>query len=834
MNAHSDRARETRKQPTADAAGRQSGPAEAPFQFAGERAEDTRLRELRELATESPPSAQLRSIRQLVKGSPQVKQAAQLQALVDRSPQMKGFAQLQALADHSLARAANPIQRAGIRRIAGFDPAAAETSPEAAERARPEIVQRVIDAGKFNVVGEDHSKYNSELRETEARKVTTVFGQGAYHTEDSFSAMPNVATEGRTDEEKDLLQTFASKADPPYYAITQGLSFIVQWCADYKTFPADRRLLVLINAAQARIETEMGRDPLKKVQGSKEESDFVLAHDSLLARFERIDDPNYPRENLVGDPYLEYGKLGRPNRDLGQEVLAGVAELKSACEAYLLKIHTAYAKAKAEFEQFMGINPDDNLIKKRSVTMGFHAGIHSMLGNKGVLKVGEYHLADFEKMDLGDATLSANEELQKFLQEKTPALKSGQLKSAAGAGASSAQRARSPTPTKAGSTGLPVDLKSGIEALSGHSMDEVEVHYNSGKPAQLNALAFAQGTDIHVAPGQERHLPHEAWHVVQQAQGRVRPTAKTLAGVGINDDPTLESEADAMGGKAMQLRRSVDESLTEATTPSAAARRPANPRQPVQRLSDIIPDDWIEQIRSREELRTFPRFGTIAELIANSQEPDTEALEEAIKLLGEAVLADHTDIAKVYAAIARYFPEGYLTLEDVAKVKTYNFDGPVAFTAENVMAWLRLAAGEGTVDDLRYIHHEIYEIKQIEKKEGGPEIVKNKEPDESFGDFYEPAHGAALMVEIRFLTHAVNLIYNKNYTWQQVAASDIERREDFLSALYGADGKKTPLNDRYFPDMAQVQKDYGKFIDPELGKLLTGLKNKRLGSNKEQ
>jgi hypothetical protein len=77
---------------------------------------------------------------------------------------------------------------------------------------------------------------------------------------------------------------------------------------------------------------------------------------------------------------------------------------------------------------------------------------------------------------------------------------------------------------RANNTGLPDQLKSGIESLSGLSMDHVRVHYNSAQPAQLNALAYAQGSDIHLAPGQERHLPHEAWHVVQQAQGRVRPT----------------------------------------------------------------------------------------------------------------------------------------------------------------------------------------------------------------------------------------------------------------------------------------------------------------------
>ena len=45
-------------------------------------------------------------------------------------------------------------------------------------------------------------------------------------------------------------------------------------------------------------------------------------------------------------------------------------------------------------------------------------------------------------------------------------------------------------------------------------MDDVNVHYNSNKPAQLQAHAYAQGTDIHLGPGQEKHLPHEAWHVV--------------------------------------------------------------------------------------------------------------------------------------------------------------------------------------------------------------------------------------------------------------------------------------------------------------------------------
>ncbi len=107
-------------------------------------------------------------------------------------------------------------------------------------------------------------------------------------------------------------------------------------------------------------------------------------------------------------------------------------------------------------------------------------------------------------------------------------------------------------PAKAGNkTGLPDQLKSGIENLSGYSLDDVKVHYNSNKPAQLHAHAFAQGADIHISAGQETHLPHEAWHVVQQKQGRVKPNMHLAQKINGNNDVVLEHEADIMGAKAV-------------------------------------------------------------------------------------------------------------------------------------------------------------------------------------------------------------------------------------------------------------------------------------------
>lgn len=143
-------------------------------------------------------------------------------------------------------------------------------------------------------------------------------------------------------------------------------------------------------------------------------------------------------------------------------------------------------------------------------------------------------------------------------------------------------------------TGLPDRLKSGIESLSGMSLSDVKVQYNSSWPARLNAHAFARGTDIHIATGQERHLPHEAWHVVQQAQGRVKPTAQ-MHGAAINDNPALEREADVQGQRALQVGH---------TLPALAvqAGQPAHPPL-VQRVSVALKDGRVSSVSGKGDRR---------------------------------------------------------------------------------------------------------------------------------------------------------------------------------------------------------------------------------------
>ncbi|WP_211463579.1 eCIS core domain-containing protein, partial [Collimonas silvisoli] len=134
-------------------------------------------------------------------------------------------------------------------------------------------------------------------------------------------------------------------------------------------------------------------------------------------------------------------------------------------------------------------------------------------------------------------------------------------------------------------TGLPDHLKTGVEQLSGVALDHIKVHYNSSSPAQIKALAYAQGSVIHLGPGQERHLPHEAWHLVQQACGRVKPTMQAK-GMAINNDRALEREADVMGERANRF------------VPAAGRSNPAEPHAAQVAAGNAAP---IQAVFARDE-----------------------------------------------------------------------------------------------------------------------------------------------------------------------------------------------------------------------------------------
>jgi hypothetical protein len=99
---------------------------------------------------------------------------------------------------------------------------------------------------------------------------------------------------------------------------------------------------------------------------------------------------------------------------------------------------------------------------------------------------------------------------------------------------------------------LPRSLTAGIAALTGVDLSGVKVFRGSPEPEKYDALAYASQGSIHLAAGQDRHLPHEAWHLAQQAQKRVEADS-ALGDVRLNTDPGLEREADRMGPAAQKL-----------------------------------------------------------------------------------------------------------------------------------------------------------------------------------------------------------------------------------------------------------------------------------------
>lgn len=173
--------------------------------------------------------------------------------------------------------------------------------------------------------------------------------------------------------------------------------------------------------------------------------------------------------------------------------------------------------------------------------------------NKADASVGVNKLMSFQEKANVNSIQSQPVQLKKFIEREGPNQRSSDL-----------------SQSKENKTGLPDDLKSGVESLSGLSMDDVKVHLNSTEPEKLGAHAYAQGGAIHVGPGQEQHLPHEAWHVVQQKQGRVKPTLQTPENVKVNDSESLEREATQMGEKAIKSSFSSDRTLVDAASNSNA------------------------------------------------------------------------------------------------------------------------------------------------------------------------------------------------------------------------------------------------------------------------
>jgi hypothetical protein len=121
-----------------------------------------------------------------------------------------------------------------------------------------------------------------------------------------------------------------------------------------------------------------------------------------------------------------------------------------------------------------------------------------------------------------------------------------------------AETGRGAPPSTTGTTGrpLPTAVQAKMEDAYASDFSAVRVHEGEHVTA-MGALAFTQSSDIHFAPGQydpgsqrgQELLGHELAHVVQQGEGRVQATTQAK-GMAINDDASLEQEADDQGRRA--------------------------------------------------------------------------------------------------------------------------------------------------------------------------------------------------------------------------------------------------------------------------------------------
>lgn len=158
-------------------------------------------------------------------------------------------------------------------------------------------------------------------------------------------------------------------------------------------------------------------------------------------------------------------------------------------------------------------------------------------------------------------------------------------------------------------------------------------------------------------------------------------------------------------------------------------------------------------------------------------------------------LLDRDDIGRVQDALRRH--NLHVDRGGLNAVKRYCFDSRgIAFMPDNYYAWTRLASGKGTVDDARYIVHEMAEIRELEviRRDKGFDYMGSSWESMSarqrqrwqadYNRYYEKAHAKALESEYDFIADQVSVATNGRVRISRtvVAAVDPTRSEgrDFM------------------------------------------------------
>ena len=218
----------------------------------------------------------------------------------------------------------------------------------------------------------------------------------------------------------------------------------------------------------------------------------------------------------------------------------------------------------------------------------------------------------------------------------------------ASAPAATAPLLSSRLPEGSGGQPLPERLRWVLEQLSGYDLRDVRVYRASPLPARVGARAFALGTDIHLSIKAEDALEHEAWHVVQQKQGRVRATRTVsledpqLGVTGLNADELLEREAEAMGRMARSLV------LSGAHIRERETLRVITPRPPVLQLQTKVGDTAYttkDSNQFKDELRK--QLGLAADQLSELNDIVNDLLTENLTFTGWPAVVKEAHIRNV-------------------------------------------------------------------------------------------------------------------------------------------------------------------------------------------
>lgn len=125
--------------------------------------------------------------------------------------------------------------------------------------------------------------------------------------------------------------------------------------------------------------------------------------------------------------------------------------------------------------------------------------------------------------------------------------------------------------------------------------------------------------------------------------------------------------------------------------------------------------------------------------------------------------------------------------EIIDLVKRYNFDSSgIRFNPDNYDSWRKLANDKGTINDARYLVHEIAEVKELEriKQEKKFDYMgKDKENmtrrqkgqwEEDFDNYYMQAHSKALEAEYEFIAKQVLVTTNGIISISRMVAAAVD------------------------------------------------------------